>query len=283
MFRTIPLVLTAMCMYAAGAAVAKTIFDESSPTVVVWLRLLLGAVLLLAITCPRLRGRTRQDWLIVVGFGVSLAAMNWSYYEAIDRIPLGLAVLFESIGPLTVAVVMSRHRSDLLWVALGAVGIVLLSVEPGSLTWAGVIFALVAGAGWGAYILLSQKTGQHWEGVDGLAVASSVAALLVTPVVLTTGAHGLGSAHVWWVGVIVSLLSSVIPYSLELVALRRVPAHVFGVLMSIEPGIAALIGFLGLGQHLGWLAVLALVLVIAASIGVTRSAQPARPMPELLP
>lgn len=275
----IVLVLASMCMYASGAAFAKSLFADATPSVVVWLRLAIGAVLLLAVVRPRLRGRTRHDWLVVVGFGASLAVMNWSYYQSISRIPLGLAVLFESTGPLAVAVLGTRRVRDLLWVALAAAGIALLSFERGSLTWAGVAFALLAGTGWGAYIILSQQTGGRWEGVEGLAVASVVAAVLVTPVALADHVAVVRHPHVLLIGVVVALLASVVPYSFELIALRTLRTSVFGVLMSLEPGIAAIIGWIGLGQQLHSLQWLALVIVIAASVGATRSAGRSRPSP----
>jgi len=275
----IVLVVASMCMYASGAAFAKSLFDEASPTTVVWLRLAIGAVILAALARPRLGGRSTTDWQVVVGFGVSLAVMNWSYYEAIQRIPLGLAVLFESTGPLAVALLGSRRPRDLLWVALAALGIVLLSFEPGQLNWAGVLFALLAGVAWGAYILLSQQTGGRWEGWDGLAVASVVAAVIVTPFALVGDVGSVGSLHVAGIGVVVALLGTVIPYSFELAALRTVPSNVFGVLMSLEPGIAALIGLIGLGETLGAVQWLALLCVIAASVGATRSSPRRSPRP----
>ena len=274
------LVVVSMCMYASGAAFAKSLFSHATPTVVVWLRLTIGAVLLLAFVRPRLRGRSRTDWLVVVGFGLSLAVMNWSYYQAIARIPLGLAVLFESTGPLAVALIGTRRVRDLLWVALAAGGIVLLSFERGSLTWAGVLFALLAGVGWGAYILLSQQTGGRWEGVEGLAVASAVAALIVTPVALADHVSAVRHPHVLLIGLVVALLASVIPYSFELIALRTLSSSVFGVLMSLEPGLAAIIGWIGLGQQLHALQWLALAAVIAASVGATRS-RPAPPVAQM--
>jgi len=273
------LVLASMCMYASGAAFAKSLFADARPSVVVWLRLAIGAVLLLVFVRPRLRGRARHDWLVVVGFGVSLAVMNWSYYQSISRIPLGLAVLFESTGPLAVAVIGTRRARDLVWVALAAVGIALLSFERGSLTWAGVGFALLAGAGWGAYIILSQQTGGRWEGVDGLAVASVVAAVLVTPVALADHVSVVRHPHVLLIGLVVALLASVVPYSFELIALRTLSTSVFGILMSLEPGIAAIIGWIGLGQRLHALQWLALAIVIAASVGATRSAGRSHPSP----
>jgi inner membrane transporter RhtA len=270
------LVVASMCMYASGAAFAKSLFDEASPTTVVWLRLAIGAVILIALARPRLRGRSQVDWQVVVGFGVSLAVMNWAYYESIRHIPLGLAVMFESTGPLAVALFGSRRLRDLVWVLLAAIGIVLLSFEPGDLNWPGVLFALLAGAAWGAYILLSKSTGGRWEGWDGLAVASGIAAVIVTPFAVTGDIGAVGDPHVAGIGVVVALLATVIPYSFELAALRTLRSSVFGVLMSLEPGIAAVIGFVGLGESLGPVQWLALVSVIAASVGATRSAPASR-------
>jgi inner membrane transporter RhtA len=176
----------------------------------------------------------------------------------------------EFAGPLTLAVVGSRRARDVLWVLLAGVGVLLLGLEPGSLTVAGVGFALLAGAAWAAYILLSRGTGARWPGLDGLAVASTVAALLLTP--LTLGRYGgqLGQPRVLVLGAVVSVLSSVIPYSCELVALRTLRPAVFGILMSLEPGVAALAGLAVLGETLGVLQWLALLCVVAASVGATR-------------
>ena len=175
------LVLFGILSVQFGAGIAKTLFDEVSPTTIVWLRLATSALVLLAIARPALRGRTRQDWLVVVAFGLILGLMNWSIYQSFARIPIGLAVTLEFVGPLTLAVLGSRRPRDLIWVGLAGLGVLLLGLQPGDLTWAGVGFALLAGACWAAYILLSAQTGRRWQGVDGLAIASVVAALLLTP------------------------------------------------------------------------------------------------------
>jgi inner membrane transporter RhtA len=181
-----------------------------------------------------------------------------------------MAVMVEFAGPLTLAVVGSRRARDLLWVLLAGIGVLLLGLEPGSLTLAGIGFALLAGAAWAAYILLSKGTGARWPGLDGLGVASTVAALLLTP--LTLGRYGdqLGQPRVLVLGAVVGVLSSVIPYSCELVALRTLRPAVFGILMSLEPGVAALAGLAVLGETLGVLQWLALLCVVAASVGATR-------------
>lgn len=264
------LVLTGIVSVQFGAGVAKSLFDDADPTTIAWLRLCVSALVMLAWTRPRLRGRSRRDWQLAIGFGAALGLMNWSIYQSFARIPLGMAVMVEFAGPLTLAVVGSRRARDLLWVLLAGIGVLLLGLEPGSLTLAGVGFALLAGAAWAAYILLSRGTGARWPGLDGLAIASTVAALLLTP--LTLGRYGdqLGQPRVLALGAVVGVLSSVIPYSCELVALRTLRPAVFGILMSLEPGVAALAGLAVLGETLGVLQWVALLCVVAASVGATR-------------
>ncbi|HEY9352052.1 MAG TPA: EamA family transporter, partial [Nocardioides sp.] len=205
------LVLIGIASVQIGATFAKSLFDEVTPTAMVWLRLTLSALILLAITRPRVRGLSRRDWLVVVAFGASLGLMNWAIYQSFARLPIGIAVTIEFIGPLTIALVTSRRARDLVWVALAAAGVVLLGLEPGRISIVGVLFALLAGACWAAYIVLSKATGARWEGLDGLALASTVAAVALTPAAMAY-ADGLGSPHVWLVGLMVGLMSSVIPY-----------------------------------------------------------------------
>ena len=265
------LVLVGILSVQFGAGVAKTLFDEASPTTIVWLRLAASALVLAAVARPVLRGRTRSDWLVVLGFGLSLGVMNWAIYQSFQRIPIGLAVTIEFVGPLTLAVVGSRRARDLVWVALAAAGVLLLGLEPGALTWAGVGFALLAGAAWAAYILLSAQTGGRWPGLDGLAVASIVAMLLLTPLTLGRYADQLVDTRILVLGAVVGLLSSVIPYTCELVALRSLRPAVFSVLMSLEPAAAALAGLVVVGELLSPLQLVAMACVVAASVGATRS------------
>ncbi len=265
------LVLIGIVSVQMGAAVAKGLFDEISPTAMVWLRLMTSTVVLTAVARPRLRGRSRQDWWVVLGFGLSLGLMNWAIYQSFSRIPLGLAVTIEFIGPLTLAVVGSRRARDLAWVALAGVGVALLGFERSDLDLLGVAFALLAGAAWASYILLSASTGRRWPGLDGLAVASIVATALMTGPAIWSGGTTLLEPHVLMVGALVGLLSSVVPYSCELVALRSLRPAVFGILMSLEPAAAALAAILVLGELLSPIHWLAIVCVVAASVGATRS------------
>jgi len=276
-------VLIGIVSVQAGAGVAKSLFDEVSPTVIVWLRLVTSAAVLAAYARPRLRSRTASDWLVVLGFGASLGLMNLAIYQSFARVPLGIAVTIEFIGPLTLAVVGSRRARDLVWVGLAGLGVALLGFERSDLDLVGVLWALLAGAMWASYILLSGATGRRWEGLDGLAMASVVAAGLLTPLLAlsdTALGESLGSPHVLLLGAAVGLLSSVVPYSCELVALRRLRAATFGILMSLEPAAAALVGIVVLSEFLSPVQWVAVVCVIVASIGATRqSGTIAEPVP----
>ncbi|CUR55950.1 conserved membrane hypothetical protein [metagenome] len=265
------LVLVGILSVQLGAAIAKGLFGEISPTAMVWLRLVTSALVLAAVARPRLAGRSRADWVVVVGFGLSLATMNWAIYQSFSRIPLGIAVTIEFIGPLTLAVLGSRHARDVAWVLLAGLGVALLGLERTDLDVLGVGYALLAGAAWAAYILLSASTGRRWAGFDGLAVASLVAAAGMTLPALLTAGSGLWDGRILLIGALVGLLSSVIPYSCELVALRSLRPSVFGILMSLEPAAAALAAIVVLHETLAPVQWLAIACVVAASIGATRS------------
>jgi inner membrane transporter RhtA len=275
------LVLIGILSVQFGAGVAKTLFDDAAPTTIVWLRLVTSALVLVVVARPALRGRSRSDWLVVLGFGLSLGAMNWAIYQSFQRIPIGLAVTIEFVGPLTLAVVGSRRVRDLMWVGLAGLGVLLLGLEPGDLTRAGVGFALLAGAAWASYILLSAQTGRRWPGLDGLAVASVVATLLMTPATLGRHSEDLGDSRILLLGALVGVLSSVIPYTCELVALRSLRPAVFSVLMSLEPAAAALAGLVVVGELLSPLQLVAMACVVVASVGATRSGSTlAAPVPD---
>lgn len=270
-----PVVLVVVGIFSVqvGAAFAKSAFTLASPTALVWLRLLSFAAILLVFVRPRVRGISPRGWCVVVGFGIALGTMNWAIYQAFARLPLGIAVTIEFIGPLSVALASSRRWRDLLWVALAAVGVALLGLEPGRITVAGVLFALLAGGCWAAYILLSKATGARWEGLDGLALASAVAVVGLTPLTLVS-AHGLDVGQVWLTGAVVGLMSSVIPYSLDLVALRTIKPSVYAVLMSLEPAVAALAGIVIIREGLSVLQWLAVACVVVASAGATLTGKP---------
>ena len=271
MLGPVGLVLVGILSVQLGAAIAKSLFGEISPTAMVWLRLVTSALVLAAIARPRLTGRSGRDWLVVLAFGASLATMNWGIYQSMARIPLGLAVTIEFIGPLTLAVLGSRRARDLVWVLLAGLGVALLGFQRTDLDLLGVLYALLAGTAWAAYILLSASTGRRWDGFDGLAVASVVAALGMTLPALLAAGTSLWDGRVLLIGALVGLLSSVIPYSCELVALRSLRPAVFGILMSLEPAAAALAAIVVLREHLAPVQWLAIACVVAASIGATRS------------
>ncbi|MFF1439897.1 DMT family transporter [Streptomyces sp. NPDC058295] len=261
-----------------GGALAVTLMPRAGALGVVALRLLVAAVVLLVICRPRLRGHSRTDWGTVVVFGVTMAAMNGLFYQAVDRIPLGAAVTLEVLGPLALSVVVSRRALNLVWAGLALVGVFLLSGGGGDggglgggLDLVGVAFALGAGAMWAAYIVFSARTGRRFPQADGLALAMAVGALLFLPLGLVESGSKLADPVTLGLGAAVALLSSVLPYTLELLALRRMPASTFAILMSLEPAVAATAGFLILDQALTTIQAAAIALVVAASMGAVRT------------
>jgi inner membrane transporter RhtA len=271
----IGLVLGGVTSIQFGAALAATLFDDLGPSGVSVLRLGFAAVILMALFRPHVRGRSPRALRLVVAFGLTLGAMNLCFYEALDRIPLGVAVTIEFAGPLGVAVATSRRRLDLVWAALAAVGIVLLSNPFGSgIDTVGLVLALAAAGMWAAYILIAQRATEHFEGSEGLALAMVAGALV--PLVPGIAQAGASLLEPQWLalGAGVALLSSVIPYSLETEALRRLPANVFGVLMSIEPAVAAVAGWIILDQALSARDAVAIAFVVAASVGVSQTVAP---------
>jgi inner membrane transporter RhtA len=267
------LVLAGVASVQFGSAFAKGLFDEVGAGGTVLLRVLSAAIVLALIWRPRVSGLGRHELVVAVLFGLSLAGMNLAFYSALDRIPLGIAVTFEFVGPLGVAVFGSRRPLDLVWVALAAAGILLLSDFGGAeLDGLGVALAFVAGGFWAAYILLSVRVGRAFPGGSGLALAMLVAAVPLAPYGIAEGGADLLSPSVLAVGIGVGMMSSAIPYTLELEALRRMPVHVFGVLMSLEPAVAATAGFVVLGEDLATREIVAILLVVAASAGAARGA-----------
>lgn len=267
------LVLGGIASVQIGSAVAKGLFATAGPAGAAGLRVGLAALVLLAAWRPPLAGYTRPQLRVALLFGLVTAAMNLSFYEALDRIPLGVAVTIEFCGPLAVAVAGSRRALDRAWAALAAAGILLLAPWGGvHLDPWGVLFALGAATCWALYIYLSAQVGRAFPGGRGLALAMTAGGLALLPFSAFGAGTRLLTVPVLLGGLAVALLSSVIPYSLELEALRSLPTRVFGVLMSLEPAVAAIAGFLLLQQVLGWRALSAMVLVSVASIGASRTA-----------
>jgi inner membrane transporter RhtA len=268
------MVLAAALSVQFGAALGATLFDTLGPGGASLLRQGFAAIVLLALWRPRIRAYDGAALRLAVAFGVAPGLMNLCFYEALDRIPLGVCVTIEFIGPVAVAVAFSRRRLDLVWVALAVAGIVLLA-DPfgaGAVDRTGLVLILAAAACWAVYIVLAQRATRVFHGSTGLALAAAVAWLMpLAPGLTEAGLGNLLAPDALAIGAAVALLSSVIPYSLESESLRRLPASVFGVLMSLEPAVAALAGFVVLGQRLSARDLVAIALVIAASVGVTRT------------
>ncbi|MFF4713239.1 DMT family transporter [Streptomyces eurythermus] len=266
------LVLLGIVSVQVGSALAKHLFDAVGSFGTVALRLFFAAAVLMLLwrPSPRMPGRT---WAVVLGYGVTLGLMNLCFYLALARVPLGIAVTTEFLGPLAVALAGSRRRPDVLWALLAAGGVVLLTEGGGGLDLLGLLFALAAGTCWGLYILAGAALGRHTTEGHGLALGMAVAALVAVPFGVADSGTALARPWILVAGLGVALLSSVIPYSLDLEALRKVPPHVFGILMSLEPAMAALIGLVVLQESLHWTQWLAVVCVVAASAGATRGAR----------
>jgi inner membrane transporter RhtA len=267
------LVVTGICSVQTGAAIAIRLFAQTGAAGTVLLRLAMATIILLIIWRPSIRALTRRQIGLILLFGLVLGAMNLTFYEAIARIPLGIAVAIEFLGPLAVAVAGSRRASDLIWVALAAGGVVALTQggSHGLDTW-GVVLVVIAGGAWACYILMNVRLGRAFTDGSGLALAMVIASLLVLGPGVADGGSRLLSGHSLLVGAAIGLLSSAVPYSLEMETLRRISPRVFGVLMSLEPAVAALSGFLILGQGLSLREVIGIGLVVAASAGASRDA-----------
>jgi inner membrane transporter RhtA len=270
------LVLTGIASVQLGNAWADTLFDRVGAGGAGLARLAWAMLILMLVYRPALRGRTREEWLSAVALGLVLAGMNLTFYHAIARLPLGIAVTVEFIGPLAVAVAHSRRRRDLVWVLLAAAGI--LSLAHGDshhLSAVGLMLAAIAGGFWGLYILVQARVGRAFSDGSGLALAMLVATVVAIPDGVIEGGSALFHPGVIEVGLAVGLLSSVIPYSLELQVLRRMAPGVFGVLMSIEPAAAAIAGVAILGQGMSPREVIGMALVSAASVGASLLGAPA--------
>lgn len=253
-----------------GSAVATHLFDSVQPGGAAFLRLAIGAIVLVALARPAMRGLEWRSARWAILFGLTVAGMNFCFYSALDRIPLGIAVALEFTGPLGVAVAGSRRALDVLWVALAAAGVILLTPWGGlHLDAFGVLLALLTGVFWGSYILLSARVGRLFPGSQGLTIALVAGAVAMIPVGVAGGGSALLLPRTLLLGAGVAILSSVVPYTLELEALRTIPTRVFGVLMSTEPAMAAVVGFVFLQQVLGLRSILAIVLVCAAAVGAS--------------
>jgi inner membrane transporter RhtA len=281
------LVVTGIFSVQIGAGLAAKLFTQIPPAAVTGLRLWTSAAVMAVVGARPLRNaltglvgrRAWQDAAVVAAFGLTLAVMNFSIYQSFARIPLGISVTVEFLGPLGLAVASSRRLLDLLWVALAGTGVVLLAHSGLSATAGrgtvviGIGFALLAALSWAGYILLSRATGQRFGGSTGLTIAMLVSAVVITPVGVAAGGTTLLRPDILLVGLGIGLLSSIIPYSLEMEALRRIPPRIFGIWMSLEPAVAALVGLVLLGQSLAAREWLAIGCVMAACAGAARGAR----------
>lgn len=267
------LVLVAIVSVQTGSSFAKVLFEQTTPYGVTLLRSLFAALVLLVLAPPRLRGRSTADWSAVVGYGLCLAAMNLLFYLSIERIPIGLAVTLEFIGPLLLAVRGAKRARELLWVALAVVGVLLLGAFPTDADPLGMALAVAAGGFWAGYIVLAGAVGRRWSGATGVTAASFVAAgALLVPGLAFSGGELL-RWDVLGLGLVVALLATVIPYGLEMFARRSIASNTFGILMSLEPGAAALLAWVIIGEVLGWQEWVAMACVVTASAGATWSAR----------
>jgi inner membrane transporter RhtA len=268
-----------------GAALAVQLFPELGSWGVTALRLSIAAIVLVCVVRPAVLRWSRAQWMSVLAFGVALAGMNGFFYAALARIPLGPAVAIEFLGPLVLAAVLTRRVIDLTWVGIALVGMALLGIDGArgedALDPLGVVFALVAAAFWALYVRTSARAGSLIPGLGGLAMALAVASVLLLPFGVPAAAASAVDPRLLLLALGTALLGSVIPYALELMALRRLPQRVFGVLLSLEPVVAVIAGWLLLGQQAGPVRLVAIALVVAASVGVTlaarRSAETAAP------
>jgi inner membrane transporter RhtA len=267
------LLLGAMLSIQCGAALASGLFGRFGVVGTTFLRTAVAAVVLSAIAPPALRGRSRRELAWPLAFGLVLAALNLSFLEALARLPLGVVVTVEFLGPLGLAVALSRRARDVLWVALAGGGVLLFAGAPhGRLDAAGLAFAAAAGVAWAAYVLLSQRVGSLWPGAQGLAAALLVSAVVLAPVGVPQVGTAVLHPGALLLAVALGVLSSALPFALELAALRRLPARAYGVLTSLEPAVASAVGLVVLRQRPGVAEALAALLVVAASIGAARGA-----------
>lgn len=274
----IPAVVGAILSIVGGATIAKGLFPVLGPAGTAGIRIGLSAVMLLAVFRPALTRMTAEQWKAVVPYGLLLGAMNLLFYLAISRIPLGLGVTLEFVGPLGVAVFGSRRRLDVAWVVLAALGIAFIAPwSGGGVDPVGVLLALMAGACWAAYIVLGGRVSRLLPGGAAVATGMIFAALAVLPLALADGRLLSVTPKLFAIGAAVALLSSAVPYTLEMIALRALPARTFGILMSLEPAVAAVCGLLFLGERLSAAQWLAVALVVGASVGSTVTSRSVHP------
>jgi inner membrane transporter RhtA len=263
------LVVVVGLLMQGGSALAVLVIDSVGVIQALWLRTALAALILVAARPRLVRLPARGDRLLLVALTVSLLAMNASFYVAISHAPVGIVVAVEFIGPLGVAIAGSRRVLDLVWVVLAGVGVFLLGKPGGSVTVVGLVFALVAAGCWATFILLAKRAVSRVEPLRVTVLMLAGAAIVLTPIMLATGVKIAGYGHALLLGLAVAVLSSALPYFLELAAIKRVSTSTYGVLLSIEPAIAAFWGFVVLSQELSLQEIGAIVAIVIAAAGAS--------------
>lgn len=264
----IPAVLLSIVSVQCGAAIAKGLFPEIGAAATATLRIGLSAVILLIAFRPNLSGLNIKQWKYVILYGLSLGAMNLIFYMAIERIPIGLGVTLEFVGPLVLAIFSSKKMTDFIWIVLACTGIALITPWSGNgLDLIGVLLALLAGCFWAAYIILGGKISKMMKGGDAVAIGMVFATFFILPFGITDGRLGQLNPQLLGLGAALALLSSAIPFSLEINALKELPAKTFSILMSLEPAMAALSAFVFLQEYLSVTECVAVACVVIASAG----------------
>lgn len=277
----VALLVVAMSSIQSGASIAQQLFPLVGASGATSIRLLLAAILMLVIFRPWRQPLTRSAWKAITVYGVAMGLMNFLLYQALVTVPLGIAVALEFTGPLAVAVFTSRRRRDLAWIALAIVGLAILlwpdkSVEHG-IDLRGALCALGAGVCWALYILFGRRAGSG-NGTQSAALGITIAAIVMVPIGLVEAGTAILSPAVLPIGLAIAVLSTALPYTLEMFSLSRMPTHMFGTLMSLEPAIGALSGLIFLGQQLTVLQWLAIGTIIMASMGTTLTSRSAAPV-----
>ena len=275
-------ILVASFSVQGGAAIAKGVFPLIGVAGTAAIRILVSALILIAVFRPAFHRLTKDQWRAVVPYGISIGVMNLLFYQALARIPLGLAVALEFVGPLALAISGSRRPLDVVWVVLAMAGIVLIAPfkAQGAVDPVGVVYALLTGACWAAYIVVGGRVSQRLDAGAGVAIGMAVAALVALPFAAAEGGIRNLGPGLLVPCVALAILSSALPFTLEMKALRLLPGRIFSVLMSLEPVVAAVCGLVLLGEHLTGAQWIAVAAIVVASVGAATSVtQWARPSP----
>lgn len=270
---SIATLVAAMISVQLGASFGKHLFPLVGPAGATALRLFFASLILFAIFRPWQSSYKKKQVLIIVAYGICLGAMNLLFYLALTRMALGIAVALELTGPLSLALLFSRRRLDIVWVLLAILGVALIvpsSIGAGGVPLDGILLALAAGALWAGYIYFGQKAGRSSDGGKVVALGMAIAAIVVLPVAIVLSNSSIVDVNVWPYAILIAVLSSALPFSLEMISLKTMPTTTFGVFMSLEPVVAAIVGFIFLQESLLWTQCLAIGLIVLASAGIAK-------------